>query len=226
MVRARSFYENAMRSQIGPLDGPDAGRGRGRPRDPKEIRELKVDIHRKIGIANKRIDRLKEQGLENAPAYRNLIQTTGVERFSIKGHGSKNELRKLEGQLDQFIGRKTSTVTGVKKWQRNIADTLGVQYEKVSEVGDHLNKYISLLEKLTAYQRSQSGVDKGSKRRVAAINRYIRENDVDLVAVDLDELTQLVDDMLKEEEDAYFQQLGEWEAFDGAWVDEQGNRIG
>ena len=201
MVRARSFYENAMRSQIGPLEGP-ASRGVGRPRDPSEIRELKQEIHRKIGIANKRIDRLKEQGLENTPAYRNLIETTGVKRFSIKSASSKAELNRLESQLDQFIGRKTSTVTGVKQWQRGIADTLGVNYEKVSEIGDNLGSYIELLEKLTEYQRSQGGIEEGSERRVIAINKYIRENNIHIGAVDPDDLIQLVDELMEEEQKA------------------------
>jgi len=205
-------------------DGPGVvrDRGVGRPRDPKEIRELKQEIHRKIGIANKRIDRLKEQGLENTPAYRNLIQNTGVTRFSIKSASSKNELRRLEGQLDQFIGRKTSTVTGVKKWQKGIADTLGVNYEKVSEIGQNLDSYIDLLGKLTQYQRSQGGVEEGSERRVTAIDKYIKENDINIGAVDTDELVKLVDDMMKEEEEAYIRQLGEWEALDEDWFDYEG----
>lgn len=136
-------------------------RGVGRPRDPDEIRSMKQDIHRKIGLANKRIDRLNEQGLNNAPALRNLKETTGKERFSIKGYKSKNELRRLESQLDTFINQKTSTVTGVKKWQRNIADTLGINYTKVSEIGDSLDNFIELLNKLTQYQRSQGVLKRG-----------------------------------------------------------------
>lgn len=192
----------------------------GRPRDPSEIRKLKKEIHRKIGIANKRIDRLKEQGLENTPAYRNLVETSGTRRFSIKGHKSKNELRRLEAQLDQFIARKTSTVTGVKKWQKGIADSLGVNYEKVSEIGHNLDKYIDLLGKLTQLQRSRSGLEQGSDRRVNAINKYIQESEINIGAVDIDDLVQLVDDMMQEEEEAYIRQLGEWEEFDGLWSNE------
>lgn len=200
--------------------GPVSSGGVGRPKDPTEIRKLKQEIHRKIGIANKRIDRLKEQGLENTPAYRNLIATTGKSRFSIKGSKSKNELRRLEGQLDQFIGRKTSTVTGVKKWKKGIADSLGVNYEKVSEIGHNLDKYIDLLGKLTQLQRSRGGVDEGSERRVDAINKYIQENEINIGAVDIDDLIQLVDDMMKEEEEAYIRQIGEWEEWDGLQSDE------
>lgn len=201
--------------------GPVSSGGVGRPRDPSEIRALKKDIHRKIGIANKRIDRLKEQGLENAPAYRNLVETSGTRRFSIKGYKSKNELRRLEAQLDQFINRKTSTVTGVKKWRKGIADSLGVNYEKVSEIGHNLDKYIDLLGKLTQLQRSRSGVEQGSDRRVNAINKYIQENEINIGAVDIDDLVQLVDDMMQEEEEAYIRQIGEWEEFDGLWTDDE-----
>lgn len=216
------YYESDMEEHLrGQERAYDPGESRvvGRPKDPSEIRGLKKEIHRKIGIANKRIDRLKEQGLDNSPAYRNLIETTGVKRFSIKGASSKNELRRLEGQLDQFIGRKTSTVTGVKSWQRGIADTLGVNYEKVSEIGRNLDNYIDLLNKLTQYQRSQGGVEEGSDRRVISINKYIQENELDIGAVDTDDLIQLVDDMMKAEEEAYINQAGDWEE---AWFSEDG----
>lgn len=215
-------YERAMKEHMRGQErmyDPGEPKSVGRPKDPSEIRALKKEIHRKIGIANKRIDRLKEQGLENTPAYRNLIQNTGVTRFSIKSASSKNELRRLEGQLDKFIGMKTSTVTGVKKWKKGIADTLGVNYEKVSEIGKNLDNYIELLGKLTQYQRSQGGIEEGSERRVTAIDKYIKENDIHIGAVDPDDLVQLVDEMMKDEEEAYNRMLGEWEA---SWFDENG----
>ena len=198
----------------------DEGGGVGRPRDPDEIRELKQGIHRKIGIANKRIDRLTEQGLEDTPALRNLRETSGIARFSIKGSSSRRELGKLEAQLDQFIGRKTSTVTGVKEWQKSIADTLGVNYDKVSEIGSHLDNYVELLDKLTQYQRSQDGVEHGSERRVTAINKYLQDNDVNIGAIDPDDLVQLVDDMMEEEEDAFNRMASQWEESD--WFNEDG----
>lgn len=197
----------------------DEGGGVGRPRDPEEIRELKQGIHRKIGIANKRIDRLTEQGLADTPALRNLRETSGIARFSIKGTSGKRELRKLEAQLDRFIGRKTSTVRGVKEWQKSIADTLGVNYEKVSEIGSHLDNYVKLLDKLTQYQRSQDGVEHGSERRVTAINKYLQDNDVNIGAIDPDDLIELVDEMMEEEENAFSRMASEWEDSDWFSVD-------
>lgn len=201
-------------------ESPERGEGSvGRPRDPSEIRGLKSEIHRKIGIANKRIERLKNKGLEETPAYRNLKETSGVEKFSIKGYKSKNELRRLESQLDRFIGMKTSTVTGVKDWQKGIANTLGVNYDKVSELGKSLDNYIELLNKLTQYQRSKGGIEQGSERRVTAIDKYIQDNDIDISNVNPEELLPLVDSMMEAEEKDYERFIGDWEDM---WFGEDG----
>ena len=201
------------------LDKNPLATRRGRPKDPSDIRDMKQGIHRKIGIANKRIDRLAEQGLEDAPALRNLREVAGIERFSIKGYKGKNELRRLEAMLDKFIGRKTSTVTGVKNWQKGIADSLGVNYEKVSEIGNHLDKYLELLNKLTEYQKSQGGIEEGSERRVTAVNKYIQENEIDMSKIDPDDLVELVDDMMGEEEESYLRIIEDMEA---SWFDDEG----
>lgn len=204
---------------VDPLDKNPLATGRGRPKDPSDIRDMKQGIHRKIGIANKRIDRLEEQGLGDTPALRNLRDVGGIERFSIKGYKGKNELRRLEATLDKFIKRKTSTVTGVKNWQKGIADSLGVNYEKVSEIGNHLDKYLELLNKLTEYQKSQGGVEEGSERRVTAVNKYVQDNEIDMSKIDPDDLVELVDDMMGEEEDSYLRILEEMES---SWTDDEG----
>lgn len=219
-MKEETEFDHHEHLTVNPYEDDPHGRRRGRPRDPSDIRDMKKGIHRKIGIANKRIDRLSEQGLEDTPAMRNLRDVAGINRFSIKGYKGKNELRRLEGHLDKFIGRKTSTVTGVKNWQKGIADSLGVNYEKVSEIGNHLDKYLELLNKLTEYQKSQGGVEEGSERRVTAIDKYIKENEIDMTKIDPDDLVELVDDMMNEEEDTYLRMLAEMES--GWWFSEDG----
>lgn len=191
----------------------------GRPAEPQEIREIKEEIHRKIGTANKRIDRLKEQGLEDTPAYRNLRDSLGKDRFSIKGYKGTNELRRLDGQLDQFLDMKTSTVRGVKSWQKGIADSLGVQYDKAGEIRQNLEAHNELLGKITQVQRSQKGVEEGSDRRVQAINKYIQDNDIDLGNADIDELVEQIDGMMKEEEQEFEELISGWEE---EWFGENG----
>lgn len=91
-----------------------------------EHKLLRSEVSKKAMIANKRVKRLEEQGLEFARAYREAFQHN-ASRFGVRGlRGNKEVLRELE-RIDKFLNAQTSTLTGVKKYLDKIAKRKGTE---------------------------------------------------------------------------------------------------
>lgn len=101
--------------------------------------------------------------------------------------------------------------------------------KKAVENGESLDRYTDLLGRLSELIEAERQVElqERSWKDDGTETRYV-QGDKPKKPEDLNDLIEILEEAIKEkeEEKAYFQQLGEWEAFDGAWVDEQGNRIG
>ena len=76
----------------------------------KKISADRKEASRLASLANKRAQRLANNGLEDSPAYQMYIKTGG--KFGVKGK-THNELQQEVSRLKRFIDMNTSTVKGV-----------------------------------------------------------------------------------------------------------------
>lgn len=101
---------------------PTYAPGNKAPRSYSE-EELKAIVKKAAKAANTRIRTLEKKGLaEKAPAYKSISGILKMERPRFKESTvkmSKEELTKEFLKLREFMGMKTSTMTGYKEWNEN-----------------------------------------------------------------------------------------------------------
>lgn len=101
---------------------PTYAPGNKAPRSYSE-EELKGIVKRAAKAANTRLHTLEKKGLaDKAPAYKSISGMLKMERPRFKEYTakmSKEELTKEFLKLRDFIGMKTSTMTGYKEWNEN-----------------------------------------------------------------------------------------------------------
>lgn len=101
---------------------PTYAPGNKAPRSYSE-EELKGIVKKAAKAANTRLRTLEKKGLaDKAPAYKSISGMLKMERPRFKestAKMSKEELTKEFLKLRDFIGMKTSTMTGYKEWNEN-----------------------------------------------------------------------------------------------------------
>lgn len=101
---------------------PTYAPGNKSPRSYSE-EELKGIVKKAAKAANTRLRTLEKKGLaDKAPAYKSISGILKMERPRFKestAKMSKEELTKEFLKLREFMGMKTSTMTGYKEWNEN-----------------------------------------------------------------------------------------------------------
>ena len=101
---------------------PTYAPGNKAPRSYSE-EELKGIVKKAAKAANTRLRTLEKKGLaDKAPAYKSISGILKMERPRFKestAKMSKEELTKAFLKLREFMGMKTSTMTGYKEWNEN-----------------------------------------------------------------------------------------------------------
>lgn len=101
---------------------PTYAPGNKAPRSYSE-EELKGIVKKAAKAANTRLRTLEKKGLaDKAPAYKSISGILKMERPRFKestAKMSKEELTKEFLKLREFMGMKTSTMTGYKEWNEN-----------------------------------------------------------------------------------------------------------
>lgn len=101
---------------------PTYAPGNKAPRSYSE-EELKAIVKKAAKAANTRLRTLEKKGIaDKAPAYRSISGILKMERPRFKESTvkmSKEELTKEFLKLREFMGMKTSTMTGYKDWNEN-----------------------------------------------------------------------------------------------------------
>lgn len=124
-------------------------------------RELSKQFKEKRRSVINRLQKLKEAGLENTPAYRNLYDS--VPTLEELLHDPATTKRKLS-KMQKFLEYQTSTVKGAKEWKENVKEaatqTAGIDIEfedgtEDQQFEDFLNVFFQVLETLR-YDRSFS----------------------------------------------------------------------
>ena len=83
-----------------------------------EERRLRQEASRLSSLANKRLQRMEQQDLQNSPAYQTWIDDGGA-KFGVRGK-TMEQIQAEVGRLNNFINQSTSTVTGAKNYFKNI----------------------------------------------------------------------------------------------------------
>lgn len=172
-------------------------------------KELNKELNRLNSLANKRIQRLKKQGIKS-PAMRNM-----PDKFTNKGKTRAEKLKDFH-RVSKFVNSETSTLKGVKETYKKILNNTGLDdviLEKTSidtksintsQVIDLTNEFFSLTSMVDDYLQS-----KGDFLSYDKVWDYVKEemklnssDEIDLNGMDRDEMLHNIirkihDDYLK-----------------------------
>ena len=170
------------------------------------VQAIKEELRGKAAMANKRITRLENNGLTELSAYRSWSDEDnwrGGEKFTSAGTEYR-ELQKELARVDKFLNNKSSLVREANKQLKNIADTTGIKYQKVSDLPQLTSKFFELASKAEQYLRNVQGSVAVQYQEIwQEINAYLKKESIDLneSGEDLNKiLEELLDDMESESE--------------------------
>ena len=162
-----------------------------------EYLRLKAEVSRKASMANKRLVRLENNNLTSSPAYQKWVDYQGGVKFSVRGK-DYNQLQQELARVNQFIEAKTSTVRGLNKVLKEMAENTGMKYGSVKELQSKSKNFFALADKIKEYLRQTEGSASaiGYQPVWQAINEYVQQEKIDLGDSEL-EIDGLVDKIAK-----------------------------
>ena len=169
-----------------------------------KTKKLKQEISRKASMANKRLVRLENKGLQDTPAYRNWVEYGGGVKFSVKGK-SYNELQAELSRVNSFLDNATSTIRGTNKVLKDMAKVTGMTYKNVGELYNMSSKFFELSSKVEQYLNSamQGASAIGYQKIWQSINQYIKDEEITLneTRKDMDNMIVKISDLVIAEYD-------------------------
>lgn len=143
-------------------------------------KRLYPELRLKQKAANERMRQLELKGIKS-PAYMQVqaqLEVLGKRtkgdrgrRFSETGKATYNEMELLNKILDQFLGAKTSTLTGAKQYEKDVWTTAN-KNNKLSEAGITKDQWL----KFWAAMPDRKDRTFGSEQYVAMIRAYSMKN--------------------------------------------------
>ena len=177
-----------------------------------EVRENRKKISRLVSLANKRLKRLEDAGLNDSPAYQKWVEA-GAEKFSVKGK-DHNQLQRELSRLKNFIESETSTVRGVNNVLKQMAQNTGIEYSNMQELKDNAKTFFELSSKVEQYLRTVDDIASaiGYQKIWESINQYVKDERITLTdaKMNIDQMTKVVTDMLKASNNRYIDQDNWW----------------
>lgn len=159
-----------------------------------ESADVRKEASRLVSMANKRIDRLEKAGLESSPAYQKWI-SEGGQRFGVKGKTNAEVQTELH-RLRRFINSQTSTIRGVNKNLKEMANNTGIKYKNIKELQNKATNFFELASKVEQYLRTVDDIASaiGYQKIWEAINVYVKDAKIDLsdANLNIDGLSSLV----------------------------------
>lgn len=157
----------------------------------KRISEYRREASRLAAMANKRVQRLENNNLQDTPAYKGYIESGGG-KFSVKGK-THNELQREVSRMQKFIAAKTSTVTGTNNYLKGIAKNTGIKYSSMKDLKAKASKFFELSNKVEEYLRTVEDMASaiGYQRIWEAVNEYVQTARIDMSDANLS-----IDDMV------------------------------
>ena len=177
-----------------------------------EVKENRKKISRLVSLANKRLKRLENAGLNDSPAYQKWVEA-GAEKFSVKGK-DHNELQRELSRLKNFIESETSTVRGVNNVLKQMAQNTGIEYSNMQDLKDNAKTFFELSSKVEQYLRTVDDIASaiGYQKIWETINQYVKDERITLAdaKMNIDQMTKVVTDMLKASNNRYIDQDNWW----------------
>ena len=148
----------------------------------EEYERLKAEIPDLARKANKRLDRLEANELTELPAYEAWFRSGHI-RFS--GAVAKKSLQELQSEywrIKRFLDNKTSLVRGATAYLKEMANTIGIKYRRVSELKAMTKKFFELARKIEEYYRqaNESARALDYQRIWEQINTAVKKKIIDL----------------------------------------------
>lgn len=166
----------------------------------KQIAEYRKEASRLASMANKRVARLEANDLKDAPAYKGYIESGG--KFSVKGK-TYNELQVEVARMRTFINANTSTIKGINKYLRGIADNTKIKYKNLKDLRAKASKFFELSEKVKQYLKALDDLSSniGYQKIWEAVNVYVANSNVDLAGaeLDIDQVVEKIGNAISEE---------------------------
>lgn len=167
----------------------------------KKISADRKEASRLASLANKRVQRLENNELQDSPAYQMYIATGG--KFGVRGK-SHNELQQEIARLRRFIDMNTSTVKGVANTLKEMAANTGISYRNMKELKQKSAKFFELASKVEQYLRTVEDMASaiGYQKIWETINQYVKSGEIDLSGADgdIDGMVRAVTDAIKQYE--------------------------
>lgn len=108
---------------------------------------LAKTIDRAKTTLKKRIKRLENNNLTDAPAYKQYMLNEDVIKFSVKGKTTQ-ELQSEYWKLKRLLDLKTGTVKGANETLKQIANITNIKYKNLNELKSKSKLFFELADKL------------------------------------------------------------------------------
>lgn len=165
----------------------------------ERVKAFRREASRMASMANKRLQRLEKNGLQDSPAYKSWL-SHGGKKFGIRGK-TYNEVQKEVARMRQFIDAESSTVRGVNRILKGMAKSTGFKYKNLKDLHRSAGKFFDLASKIEQYLRTVEDMASaiGYQKIWESINVYIEREKVDLgsATVNVEELTQEIVQAMK-----------------------------
>ena len=178
------------------------------------VKDVKKEMSKLASMANKRIQRLEKAGLTDSPAYKKWVDE-GSLKFGVKGK-DHNQLQKELTRLKGFINSETSTIKGVNKVLKDMAQNTGLSYKNLTDLRSKSGKFFELSSKVEQYIRTVDDIASaiGYQKIWQAINTYTKEAKVNLAnaETDIDSLIEKISELLGSQNSSnqYQNEPSEW----------------
>lgn len=162
-------------------------------------RELRQETSRLAAMANKRLARLEARELTDSNAYRNATDNGRV-RFGVRGK-TFNEVQKEFADLNRFINNQTSTIRGIHKTLRDIADVTNIEYSNMKDLEKKASTFFHLASQVEQYLRTVDDMASaiGYQKIWEVINTYVKDSSINLGEAkgDIDSIASAVTDLIR-----------------------------
>lgn len=168
------------------------------------LKYLKKEANRLASMANKRVKRLEQNNLTDAPAYQQYITSGG--KFSVRGK-DYNQLQQEISRLQSFLNSQTSTVRGYNNVLKEMANNTGIKYKNLADLKEKANNFFELHSKVEQYLRQVEDMASaiGYQKIWETINQYVKSNKVNLGSdrLNIDGMVKQLTDAIKAHDEPF-----------------------
>lgn len=170
----------------------------------QRLQYLKKEANRLASMANKRVRRLEQNNLTNAPAYQQYIASGG--KFSVRGK-DYNQLQQEISRLHSFLNSQTSTVRGYNNVLKEMANNTGIKYKNLADLKEKASNFFELQSKVEQYLRTVEDMASaiGYQKIWETINVYVRDNKINLGSdkLNIEQMTLKLTEALKAHDEPF-----------------------